>query len=290
MPQPKRYPDLLDEAIAIAESVVRVSERDRVIDWLLAWLLSLLCSIVHSGKSVRLLLRSRMVWDSPLICRKMNEAAFTIHYLLNNPGKTSVMRDLLRLEIDFDSYKFLEAGAAREDKTVGQFFIEKPELAVIKKRKDAAQSKHDFLRLINKSKNNKKQDPTPGRKPWRDISWQEKMAGLLLPNHAKKLIEFTMHEGDAVAHLRPHHIRVFSNYDPNRKPRFRSGPVSFRSLYFNPWTMPILALLIGADQIIDHYNLPKALSKRIERVMEDIKSHRRRNEQAAAKASANSNK
>ncbi len=229
-----------------------------------------------------------MVWDSPLICRKMNEAAFTIHYLLNNPGNTKAMRQLLLLEIDFDKYKFLEAGAAREDKTVKELFREKPELAEIKKHRDVAQSKHELLRLFNKSKSKEDQDPTPGRKPWRDISWQEKMAGLSLPNHAKKLIEFTMHEGDAVAHLRPHHIKVFSNYNPNRKPRFRSGPASFRSLYFNPWTMPILALLIGADQIIDHYYLPKSLSKRIEGVMDDIKSHRRRNEQAEARPRSHS--
>lgn len=277
--RPRPYPALLNAAIRTASSVIKTCERDRVFLGNSGWVVSLLASIVSSGYAIRTLLRAGHLWDCLLLARRMHEASFDIHYILANLAHAKAIGQLYLLERDEDAYKALKAHAAVDGMTVKQLLQKRPELLEIKKKYDAAESRWKFLKERSKrTKKDRKAQAEPGRTRWRDIKWETKIADLDLSRDSRTLIAHVMHEGNAVAHARPDHIKYFSKRDTRGMLRFSYGKVRLRGWHFNPWSMPLLPLILGSGDIIDAFSLSAELQNRVKAITTDIRKHREINE------------
>lgn len=274
---PRPYPILFDDALRIAARVVRTCERGKIVREDLAWVLCLLASIISSGYSIRTLLRRRRVWDCLLINRRMHEAAFDVHYILNNPGNAGRLRAAYMLEQAADDYQTLKAGASRDGLTVRQLLQRKPQLQHIADEfRNATAQWETMRRSTGRQRRGKKKLGVlrePGKFRWMELSWQEKAAGLNLPKHAWEIIKFIMHEGNSVAHSRPQHLRVFLKRKPGNNPSFCWGPVARNRYHFNMWNAALLPLIIAADQISSAYCISERFEAGIGAIVEDVKLH-----------------
>ncbi len=271
--KPREYSTLLDASLRSAGGVIKACQRDKIIRGDLAWLLSLLASIASSGYSIRTLLRHRRIWDCLLISRRMHEAAVDVHYILANPENSRRLREAYLLERAEDDYRLLRVVAARDGKTVKQLIAERPNCQRIIDAYSTATAQWKTLSRKRRSRRRQSMPPKPGGARWMFLSWQEKAEGAPFGRDAWEIFKFVMHEGNAVAHSRPHHLKVFGTKIVNGTLHFSYGPVSRKRYHFNPWVMTMVPLLWSAQRIAEEYRLAGRLQAIIKSIMDEIKLH-----------------